>query len=206
MITMTSNHPRGCHGARRLFVMAAVILTGATSVVSLNATDGPDPQQTVTVREEGGVYSVAARFHVPQTPAIAMAVLTDYEHIPAFMPGVITSTVIERAPGTVVVEQEATSRVMMFSKRVQLVLEITEGTDTLRFRDRSNRSFARYEGVWRMCEDHGGAEIVYELTAQPSFEVPNFLLKRLLKRDSGQMIEGLRREISVRSSKRRGDA
>ena len=39
------------------------------------------------------------------------------------------------------------------------------------------------------------------LTAQPSFEVPQFLLKRLLKRDSGEMIDGLRREIAARSAR-----
>jgi hypothetical protein len=71
----------------------------------------------------------------------------------------------------------------------------------LQFRDRSGRSFARYEGLWRLCEEDGRTEIVYELTAQPSFDVPEFLLKRLLKRDSGQMIESLRREIAARGAR-----
>ena len=50
----------------------------------------------MTVREERGVYSVAARFHVPQPPRVALAVLTDYEQIPRFMPDVATSIVLER--------------------------------------------------------------------------------------------------------------
>jgi hypothetical protein len=155
----------------------------------------------VTVREEGGVYSVAARFEVPQSPVLALAVLTDYEQIPRFMPGVETSIVLERAGRLVIVEQEAVSRLMMFSKRVHLVLEITEGADSLRFRDRSGRSFARYEGAWRLCEENGQTVILYELSAEPSFDVPQFLLKRLLRRDAGLMIEGLRREIAARSGR-----
>jgi hypothetical protein len=84
------------------------------------------------------------------------AVLTDYEQIPRFTPGVKTSTVLERGVGSAVVEQEATSRLMMFSKTVHLVLEIREGTNTLRFRDRSGRSFTRYEGCGRLSGAGGG--------------------------------------------------
>jgi carbon monoxide dehydrogenase subunit G len=159
-------------------------------------------QPTVTVREQQNVYSVTARFLVPQPPAVVLAVLTDYERIPQFMPGVETSVVIERGQGRAVIEQEAVSRMMMFKKRVYLVLDVVEGSDTLQFRDRSGRSFARYEGTWRLCEGSGGTWISYELTAQPVFDVPEFLLRRLLKRDSIQMIDRLRREIGTRAASR----
>jgi hypothetical protein len=90
---------------------------------------------------------------------------------------------------------------MMFAKRVHLVLEISEGADTLRFSDRCGRNFAKYEGMWRMAADNGRTEILYELVAQPSFDVPEFVLKRLLKRNSEQMIKQLQREIAARSAR-----
>ncbi len=189
----------GRTNVRRLVMSVVLILAGVTPVARLTAIDSPASQPTVTVREERGVYSVAARFHVRQSSAVALAVLTDYEQIPRFMPGVETSIVLERATGRAVVEQEAVSRLMMFSKRVHLILEITESADSLDFRDRSGRSFTRYEGTWRLCDENGRTEILYELTAQPAFDVPQFLLKRLLKRDSGEMIANLRREIAARS-------
>jgi ribosome-associated toxin RatA of RatAB toxin-antitoxin module len=161
------------------------------------ATDPPAPD--VTVREERGVYSVSARFVVPQAPSIALAVLTDYEQIPRFLPDIKTSIVRERAAGRVIVEQEAVSRMMMFSKRVHLILEITQETGTIRFRDRCGGSFAQYEGTWRLVARDGGTVIEYALTARPSFDVPEFILKRLLKRDSGLMIERLSREMASRS-------
>ncbi len=97
------------------------------------------------------------------------------------------------------VEQEAVSAFMMFSKRVHLVLDIEEQTDALIFRDRCARSFVRYEGAWRLSHDDGQTAITYELTAEPSFEVPGWMLKRLMRRDAGQMIERLRREIAARA-------
>jgi len=153
----------------------------------------------LAVREDHGVYSVTARFDVPEPASAAFAVLTDYERIPRFMPGIETSVVLERGPDRVLIAQEAVSHLMVFSKRLHLLLEIVEGRDTLRFRDRSGQSFARYEGQWRLCAESGGTSISYELAAQPAFTVPEFLLTRLLKRDSAHMIDSLRREIDSRA-------
>ena len=158
------------------------------------------PPPALTIVEQRGVYTVVARFVVDQPASVALAVLTDYEQIPRFMPGVRTSIVRERSAGWAVVEQEAISTVMMFSKRVHLVLEIDERPDTLIFRDRCGRSFVRYEGAWRVSAHNGRTALTYELTAEPSFDVPGFLLKRLLRRDSTEMIERLQREIAIRGA------
>jgi ribosome-associated toxin RatA of RatAB toxin-antitoxin module len=182
-------------GGRILPAAAAVFLLALASPAVAEQSPG-----AVTVREEQGVYTVVARFVVDQPPAVALAVLTDYEQIPRFMPDVRTSIVRERAIGSAVVEQEAVSSVMMFSKRVHLVLEIEEQPDALIFRDRCGRSFVRYEGTWRLSNQDGHTAITYELIAEPSFDVPGFMLKRLFRRDSAQMIERLRREIAARST------
>jgi ribosome-associated toxin RatA of RatAB toxin-antitoxin module len=175
-----------------------MLCLAATSGAAVGAAVDAQPASTVTVEEAHGLYTVRARFRVAQPPDAARAVLTDYEGIPRFMPGVESSVVLERRPGFAVIEQRGLSRFMMFSKRVHLVLEVTQEAGRLRFRDRCGLSFSRYEGSWRYAPSEGGTEIVYELAAQPTFEVPEFILKRLLKRDSSQMIEALRREIADR--------
>jgi len=142
---------------------------------------------------------VAARFDVPEAAGVALGVLSDYEQIPRFMPDVRTSVVLERTPGRLLVEQEAVSQFMMFSKTVRLVLEVTEDGDTIHFVDRSNDSFTHYEGAWRVTPRDPGTTVTYELSATPAFDVPAFILKRLLKRDSAQMIIRLRQEITARA-------
>ena len=176
------------------------MVLATTLVIALTAGTMADagPAPAVSVREERGVYSVSARFNVPQPPAAVLAVLTDYENIPRFLPDVTSSVVRERITGGAVVEQEAVSRMMMFSKKVHLVLEITERQDAIRFVDRCGGSFGRYEGTWRVTARGTGSEITYELIAKPSFDVPEFLLKRLLKRDSTRTIERLTAEIGRR--------
>jgi carbon monoxide dehydrogenase subunit G len=184
--TMTS-------GGRSLLTAALVMLI----VVPAAPASAQKPAPDVVVREDHGVYTVVAQFVVEQPPAAVMAVLTNYERIPRFMPGVRTSVVRERGAGWAVLEQEAQSSVMLFSKRVHLVLEIEERADALFFKDRCHQSFARYAGAWRLVAQQGHTAVTYELTAIPSFKVPGFLLSRLLRRDSGQMIAALQKEIAA---------
>jgi ribosome-associated toxin RatA of RatAB toxin-antitoxin module len=154
------------------------------------------------VNESGGLFRVAAAFTVPQAATFVRAALIDYPEIPRFMPEVRSSTVLERADDRTVVEQEAVARFMMFSKRVHLVLEVREGGTAIRFTDRCGKSFTHYEGTWTLAERDGRTHVTYELAANPSFEVPEFLLKRLLKRDASQMIERLKIEIAARAATR----
>ena len=178
-----------------LFPLLVLLFGAAASHVLVAAID---PETHVTVREERGVYTVAARFDIPQPPSVAFAVLTDYAQIPRFMPGVVSSTVWERSSDRALVEQEAVSHMMMFSKRVHLLLEVRESADHIRFRDVAGRSFSSYEGAWRLAREDGRTVVSYELRADPSFDVPEFLLKRLLRRDARIMIERLRGEMAAR--------
>jgi ribosome-associated toxin RatA of RatAB toxin-antitoxin module len=160
------------------------------------AATADDLSAQLSVREENGVYTVAARFPVDGPAERAVSVLTDYERIPQFMPGVKTSIVRERQDGRIVIEQEAVARFMVFSKRVHLLLEVQQHGAIIRFRDLYGESFTRYEGTWHVTEEEGRTVVAYDLTAAPSFKVPGALLSRVLKRDSTEMIKQLRLEIA----------
>jgi Polyketide cyclase / dehydrase and lipid transport len=179
---------------RQSFVVAALLSAATFSVPAVSVQPA-----SVSVHREGGVYRVATTFATPQPMAIARAVLTDYERIPRFMPDVRSSRVLERDADRVIVEQEAVARVLFFSKQVRLLLEVQEGPATIRFRDRCGHSFIRYEGQWTLREQDGHALIGYELLAEPDFDVPEFILTRLLRRDAGRMIERLQAEIADRA-------
>jgi polyketide cyclase/dehydrase/lipid transport protein len=90
------------------------------------AAAAPPPPPDVNVASRDGLYQVTAMFRVAQPASVAFAVLTDYEQIPRFMPDVRKSQILERREQTVVVDQEAVARLLLFSKRVHLVLEIEE--------------------------------------------------------------------------------
>ena len=197
-MTLTSSvHTGGA--ARARLCLAATVAFAALLGGAAGAADPTGPQ--VSVREDRGTYAVTARFEIPQTAAAALAVLSDYEQIPKFMPEVLSSVVVGQSGDRTLVQQEAVSRFMMFSKKVHLLLEVTREPGAIRFVDRCGKSFVSYQGAWRAATEEGRTIVSYELSAKPGFDVPEFILKRLLKRDSAQMIERLRREIGARAAR-----
>lgn len=176
-------------------VAAGMLVTGTDTHAGSEA----DSEHHVSVREQDGIYSVRATFEVAQSASMAFAVLTDYPAIPRFMPTVRSSVVRERAHGSAVVEQEATARFLLFSRKIHLVLEITETPTRITFRDRCGASFALYEGVWQIEQRTGRTHLEYQLSAKPSFSVPEFVIQRLLKRDAVRMVKELQAEIGRRA-------
>jgi ribosome-associated toxin RatA of RatAB toxin-antitoxin module len=181
----------------RVALGAAVLLTIVSGLAHGQTVGRP----AVTIGRDGTSYTVAAEFTVPQPVSTVLEVLSDFEGIPRFMPDIKKSIVHERTETRTVVEQEAVSRVMLFSKRVYLMLEVHRDHDTLRFRDISQRSFRRYEGTWQVKHQDGQTVVVYRLAADPSFSVPGFLIRRLLEGDAHETIDRLRGEISRRGSR-----
>ena len=183
----------GGYCARR-FVMIGLAVLALVGTTLRAAT--PDDQ--ISVRETDGTFEVAATFAVSRSASVVAAVLTDYVRIPHYMPEVRSSQLIERRDDRAVIEQEAVARFLMFSKRVHLILEVEEAPLTIAFKDRCGQSFERYEGAWSMMEKGAETRVSYRLTAKPVFDVPGWLLSRLLKRDASEMIERLRAEIAAR--------
>ena len=179
---------------RVLRAAVAVALFAADAPLMASAVGG------VIVQEQGGAYRVTARFQVPESPAAVLAVLTDYEEIPRFMPDVKSSTVRSRSGGRVLVEQEAEARTLMFSKRISLLLDIRETADGLWFVDTGKASFTEYEGSWRLAAADGQTEVIYELRARPAFDVPRFVLARAMRKDATKMIGQLKVEIAARQA------
>lgn len=174
-----------------------------TTIISAITLADPASVSRVEVTEAGGVYSVTASFAVSEAPEAVMSVLTDYERIPHYVPDMEISRVVERTAAGMVVEQQAVSKFMMFSKRVHLLLEVREGVGTVHFTDRCGKSFSAYAGSWLVTQHDSLTVVDYQLRATPTFEVPTFVLKRLLKRDSAQLIDRIKVEIAGRANRRK---
>jgi hypothetical protein len=88
---------------------------------------------------------------------------------------------------------------------VHLLLDIRESDDALVFVDTSGRSFSAYQGAWQVLAIEGATRVSYQLEARPAFDVPQFVLMRVLRKDSTEMIERLRAEIAARAATPQGE-
>ncbi|HTM02085.1 MAG TPA: SRPBCC family protein [Vicinamibacterales bacterium] len=170
-------------------IVALVVLGGLT------ATQAAGDEPLIHVRKDEDGYVVMAQFEVAARPEVVLRVLGDYEQIPHLLPRVTRSVVTARDGSHVVVEQTVAARVLMFSKELHLVLDVREDTDTIAFHDTCHQSFKNYTGWWAVRPSATGSTVVYELSATPAFDVPSMVLARLLRRDSTEMIEALRRAM-----------
>ncbi len=199
---LASTTAGGRWGVRRVVVSLA-IAAGLAAVPPAAAQDGPAARAAITVREIDGTYQVDARFAVAQSPPIVLDVLTDYEAIPRILPDIKRSVVRERVDDLTVVEQEAVSGMLMFPRRIVLILAIRRSDGLLRFTDTARHSFLAYDGCWRVTAGaDGGSDVRYELRARPAFSVPQFVLRRVLRRESQETIERLRAEMAQRQTSR----
>lgn len=78
----------------------------------------------VNVRRNGDIVLVRADFSVPVSASQAFAVLTDYDHMHDFLPGVVESRIIQRSPSTLVVSQSVRMKLGMFSIPVEAVRQV----------------------------------------------------------------------------------
>ncbi len=179
---------------------ALLLLALAAAVAPATAAAGQAPP-VVSVRSAGGVYTVDARFEIAAPPETVRDVLTDYAGIPRFMPDVRKSIVRERDGARVLVEQEATSKMLLFSKTIHLLLDVHEGAHVLTFRDTCGTSFTRYAGAWTLAAGGTGTSVTYTLTAKPAFSVPPFMIKRLLDSNARDTIDALRAESALRDAR-----
>ena len=162
------------------------------------------PQVVVTFADLGdSTLQLEGRFTTGAASATAWSVLTDYDHIPAFVDSMRSSRVKARGDGYLLVEQESVAKVLWFRRKLDVVLKVREEPPRLiAFEDVSKASFERYEGSWTLQNTPGGREVVYRLTIKGR-------LVGLVARSRSQtmvkdLLEQVRAEIGRRDAARRG--
>jgi ribosome-associated toxin RatA of RatAB toxin-antitoxin module len=100
----------------------AVALIAATGATPGSAAE----ELLVEAQRRGDRIEVRASALVAAPPAVVWAVLTDYERLPRFIPGIAKSAVRQRNGNRVLVEQSGEARFLLFSFPIEVTLEVTE--------------------------------------------------------------------------------
>ncbi|HYL06172.1 MAG TPA: SRPBCC family protein [Thermoanaerobaculia bacterium] len=144
-----------------------------------------------TMRLEG-------RFTAAAPCATAWSVLTDYDHIPAFVASMRSSRVKERGDGFLLVEQESVAKVLWLRRTVAVLLRVREEPDrSVAFEDVAKTSFERYEGSWTLQEAPGGVEVIYRLTVKA--RLVGFLTRGPSQSMVRELLEQVRAEVNRRA-------
>lgn len=80
----------------------------------------------IQAQREGASVEIRAHADLAAPVAVVWQVLTDYEHLPQFIPGIAKSVVRERQGAVLFVEQSGAARFLVFSFPIEVRYEVTE--------------------------------------------------------------------------------
>lgn len=158
-------------------------------------------QSDIEVERSGdGMIQVQAQVFAPAPPEVAWGVLTDYEHLAAFVPDMTSSRVVS-APGEPVrVEQKGSTSFLLFSFPLEVVFEIEAvSSRELRFRAIAG-NLHDMTGAYRLEAADSGTRIHYETRFRPDFWVPPLVSTGIMRREIKRQFDGLVREIARRNA------
>ena len=140
-------------------------------------------------------------FTAAVSSAVAWNVLTDYDHLQAFVTSMRSSRVRSRGDGFLMVEQESVGKALLFKRTFRVLLKVREEPrQSIAFEDVSGVSFARYEGSWTLKETPAGVEVTYRLTAKGGFIAPGFVMRGASRKMVEELLDQVRAEMSLRGA------
>ncbi|HEV3073145.1 MAG TPA: SRPBCC family protein [Thermoanaerobaculia bacterium] len=162
------------------------------------------PQVAVSFADLGdSTMRLEGRFMTAASSATAWSVLTDYDHIPAFVASMRSSRVKARGDGYLLVEQESVAKLLWFQRRLDVLLKVREEPPHLiAFDDVSKASFERYEGTWTLQDTPAGREVIYRLTVKGG--LIGLVARSRTQGMVRELLEQVRAEIGRREAARRG--
>jgi len=179
--------------------------SGLLVVLSILTAPALSANTPITVDVERAVdkaYTVDAAFDVNVPASIAWEVLTDYEGIGRFVSSIRQSTIRQREPGRVVLEQHGVGRAWIISLPMHVVLEVREHDErVLAFHDVCGKSFSIYEGTWELSAIDGGTRVTYRLKADPTGRQPAMLAKSAIRGSVKTLLDEVRQEMRARGAR-----
>lgn len=159
----------------------------------------------VVAEPRGSAVAVSARATLTVPHPVIWSTLTDYGHLSGFIPGMHSSTIVQRSGPTAIVAQRGEAGFLIFSHGIDVVVASTErAPDTIDIRlIRGN--LKQLDGHYRV--ERGEKEGVWVLSwlglIEPKWPLPHFLGVPLIRINIEEQFRGMVDEIERRDAARR---
>ena len=174
-------------------------LLGIGAALLLAAAPNPIVSQKVE-GTMGNIYRMEGSFEVSATSDVAWSVLTDYASHPRFLSDLKSSVIKERKTGITIVAQEAIGKLAMFSKTVEMVLQMKETPGAqIAFSDTLGKDFELFEGSWKLSQGPHGMRVDYSLRCTPRARAPGFIMGPIMEDSTKRLMTAMRSESEKRA-------
>jgi carbon monoxide dehydrogenase subunit G len=158
------------------------------------------PDVAVEVHDQaGGGYAIQGSFTVGAPGPSVWAVLTDYDHLGAFIPGLRSRVLERRGPAAMLVAQEALPGLGPLRLKSHVVLAVDAlPYAQIGFKDVAHQDFTAFQGTWRLTQEEPFTRVDYRATARPRF-VPPVVGARVVQENVREMLRACRAEVLRRN-------
>jgi ribosome-associated toxin RatA of RatAB toxin-antitoxin module len=185
-----------------------VLLLSVLAVLELHLGDGAGAAESgraqkpeVIVRDtlDGGYYA-AGRLYIPALEAQVWDVISDYDDLAAYIPNMLESEVVTRQDSVIIVRQKIKSDYFLFSKTIELTLQIMEHPPNVLHFELSKGPFWYYRGGWRIVESSSSSGVVlsYHLLMKPDFFSPAFIAEKIMRQQLEKTLAAVEEETMKR--------
>lgn len=182
----------------RLWLLSATIFVGYFGLLLYPAAARSEPVVSVTRLAEA--YQVNVRMDVVASRTLVWRVLTDYENLQRFVPGMQSSRIVSGRGEPMLLEQKGESGVLFFKLTTTTVSRIFETPESeIRF-DLVSGNLKRMQGSWTLTPHDHAISVGYRAELVPEFAVPPLIGPAVMAKNVKAMVEGVAREIERRKS------
>ena len=150
-------------------------------------------------------FQLSAREFVLAPPQQAWQVLTDYEHLPDFVPDLVHSKVLARGRHAATVEQASHTGFLFLSRIVQMVVHIEERPFSTIDVALVSGDLRHYRAHWTLAEasreGENGTLISYCGELAPKFYLPPMVGQPLVQAQVQRMVAAVMAEIEGRGTR-----
>lgn len=185
---------RCCHHILLLFAL----LGQPVSAADLPAGDLADDDVDVSYRD--GTYAARLSFPVAASPAIALAVLTDFDHMVGVVPNLESSRIVSRTGRIFIIEQRGKADFGPFSVRFESRRRVELFPDGRLVADALSGSTKYMHSELRVLAQGRGARIDYQAEMIPDRWLPSSLGVSFMRHELAEQFNALRREMERRQA------
>lgn len=192
------------HGLRRRHVLGLMGCAIAAPLSLAMAASDPDPvpESVIRIARSGDGFTVDFALFAPVPIALAWAVLTDFDHMTAFLPSLTSSKVLERHDQLLKVSQSGVLRYGLFSTAFDSVREVTlNAPDKIRSHGVGG-SVERSDSLMLLSRDGDGTRLMYHAEVVPGSWFPPIVGPAAARHETAQQFSAMLREMYRRNGSR----
>ncbi|MEP6965125.1 MAG: SRPBCC family protein [Polaromonas sp.] len=182
---------------RKLFFILWVLTALLCPVQAAMSAGGQSavPDDDVHVQRSGGSFTVDTTLFTPVAPALAWAVLTDFDHMSSFVPNLNSSQILERSDSLLKVAQKGVARYGIFSANFESVREISLSPQREIRAHNIGGNVKSMDSVMQLQAEGSGTRLHYHAEVMPGFWFPPLIGPSLVRHETAEQFSAMLQEM-----------